>query len=429
MTNVLVFPCGSEIGLEIHNALKYTKNVNLIGLTTANDHSEYVYKNLQYISTTPQDLGFVEEIKAKVKELNIDFIYPAHDSVVLALGVYDKGELGAKVMTSAKETVTLARSKSLTYEKLANQSFTPKTYTDEKAMREAEYPVFLKPDVGQGSVGIAIAYDYTELTNKMAAQPDLIAVEFLPGKEYTIDCFTDRHGELLFTGARVRNRIKSGISVNSYVVPTTEEIRQIAITLNEEIRFRGQWFFQVKEARDGSLKLLEIAPRVAGTMNLFRNKGVNFPQLSLFDFLETDVSILENTFDITVDRALINRHKLTIDYNTIYIDFDDTITLGEKINPKIMAFLFQEMNKQKKIILITRHNRDIHETLASLHLNESLFFKIIHITNGEAKSRYVTEKKSIFIDDSFKERHDVFTEKSIPVFDVDAVESLIDWRC
>ena len=45
MKNVLVFPCGSEIGLEIHNALKYSKDFNLFGGSSVDDHGKYVYKN------------------------------------------------------------------------------------------------------------------------------------------------------------------------------------------------------------------------------------------------------------------------------------------------------------------------------------------------------------------------------------------------
>ena len=38
MINVLVFPCGSEIGLEVHNALKYDKHINLVGLSSVSSH-------------------------------------------------------------------------------------------------------------------------------------------------------------------------------------------------------------------------------------------------------------------------------------------------------------------------------------------------------------------------------------------------------
>ncbi len=46
---VAVFPAGSEIGLEICNALKYDKYIELIGLTSVLDHSEMVYRNIEIV--------------------------------------------------------------------------------------------------------------------------------------------------------------------------------------------------------------------------------------------------------------------------------------------------------------------------------------------------------------------------------------------
>ena len=43
------------------------------------------------------------------------------------------------------------------------------------------------------------------------------------------------------------------------------------------------------------------------------------------------------------------------------------------------------------------------------------------------KSKYVSNKSSIFIDDSFAERRNILTKCNIPVFDLDMIESLIDW--
>ena len=51
MKNVLVFPCGSEIGLEIHNSLKYSKDFKLYGGSSVDDHGKFVYEN--YISGHP----------------------------------------------------------------------------------------------------------------------------------------------------------------------------------------------------------------------------------------------------------------------------------------------------------------------------------------------------------------------------------------
>jgi hypothetical protein len=36
--NILVFPCGSEIGLEVYNSLFCQKDINLIGVNSVNDN-------------------------------------------------------------------------------------------------------------------------------------------------------------------------------------------------------------------------------------------------------------------------------------------------------------------------------------------------------------------------------------------------------
>ena len=91
-------------------------------------------------------------------------------------------------------------------------------------------------------------------------------------------------------------------------------------------------------------------------------------------------------------------------------------------------FLYQCLNRGKKIILISKHERNISETLKSYHISEELFDEIIHIPKHERKTDYIKTLTSIFIDDSFSERRDVYETLHIPVFDVDMVESLIDWR-
>ena len=58
--------------------------------------------------------------------------------------------------------------------------------------------------------------------------------------------------------------------MRSKAVPVTAEIREIADEINRRLRFRGLWFFQVKQAADGRFKLMEISTRCAGTMCLYQ---------------------------------------------------------------------------------------------------------------------------------------------------------------
>ncbi|MBG9816166.1 carbamoylphosphate synthase large subunit short form [Bacillus safensis] len=425
MKNVLVFPCGSEIGLEIHNSLKFSKDFELIGASSVADHGKYVYKN--YIENVPDihDEDFIVKLNHLIDENKIDFILPAHDSVVLKLAQNQK-QIKALVVTSDQLTCEVARSKKKTYEFFKKQPFVPKMY---ETIEEVEiFPVFLKPDVGQGSKGVALARDKKELEFYKNNQSDLLILEYLPGKEYTIDCFTNKSGELKYAGRRERKRIKSGISVNSATLQMDEQTKQIAHEINKHLQFRGAWFFQIKEDVNGNYKLLEVAPRIAGTMALYRNKGVNFPLLSLYDRMDFDIKVEDNGVDLEVDRALINRFTIRYSYQRVYVDFDDTITYKDKVNPLLMLFLYQCFNSNKEIILITKHIHNIKETLEKLRINANLFNRIIHLEKEDIKSKYIDNQiSSIFIDDSFSER-DQIKAAGIPVFDVDSIESLIDWR-
>ena len=429
MKNVLVFPCGSEIGLEIHNALKYNKDFKLFGGSSVDDHGKYVYKN--YIPNIPfiDDENLLDFLNDVIEKYDIDLIYPSHDDVVLRLSEL-KNELKAHVVVSDDVTCDICRFKSKTYELFGDYDFTPKTYDISNNLNslDGEFPIFLKPDVGQGAKGVAIANNVDDLTHLTAQNPGLIGVEYLPGDEYTIDCFSAK-GKLLYCEKRQRIRIKDGISVNATTIETEDEIRQIAEIINSKLVFDGAWFFQLKRDKDNRYKLLEIAPRIAGTMALHRNTGVNFPLLTLYVHSGVDVSIISNDEKLTIDRALTNRFNYEIDYERVYLDFDDTVFVNGKINTYLMMFLYQCVNENKEIVLITKHIRDINKTLNELKIDINLFAEIITLSKEDDKFKYIdSEIPSIFIDDSFSERLVVSNKLNIPVFDLDAVESLIDWR-
>ena len=45
MKNILVFPCGSEIALEIYKSLEFSTHFTLFGASSVKDHGEFIYKN------------------------------------------------------------------------------------------------------------------------------------------------------------------------------------------------------------------------------------------------------------------------------------------------------------------------------------------------------------------------------------------------
>jgi carbamoylphosphate synthase large subunit len=422
---VAIFPAGTEIGLEINRALKYSTHIEVYGFTSIKDHSEYVYAN--YVEGLPfySEDTFIDRLNKYIEKYNIDFVFPAHDDVQLCL-TENLDNIKAAIITADLNTVRICRSKIETYRFFSSEGFVPAIYENKESVET--FPVFIKPNVGQGTRGAKIIKSMHELQNAFYENLNIVVCEYLPGEEYTVDCFTDFNGALRACKLRNRKRIKTGISVSSEILPMNNTVMKIAQTINSKLRFNGVWFFQLKKSRNDEYKLLEIAPRVAGTMGLSRNTGINYPLLTVFNAMRIPVSIIENCYEIEVDRAFISRYRINLKYDTVYLDMDDTLIVNGKVNCFLMMFLYQLVNQKKKIKLISKHQKDIMETLKKYRISLELFDEIVHLERDNEKPKYLIDKNAIFIDDSFSERNKISQSTGIPVFDCSEIEALIDWR-
>ena len=425
--SIMVFPCGSEIGLELHRALKDVRFITLYGASGTEDHGRCVYEN--YIGGVPfiTDPAFVDALNEAIDRYRIQWIFPALDSVIAALSrVRDR--LHAKLLTCADDAVQVCRSKARTYERLAGCDFLPGVYEEPDAV--PHYPVIIKPAEGQGSQGFMVIESREALLYELAQREDKqVICEYLPGEEYTVDCFTDRHGEVRYASCRTRSRVKNGISVCSNLVPPDERVREIAEEINRRIPMRGVWFFQLKRSVSGEYRLLECATRVAGTMCLERAVGVNLPLLTLFDALDMDVEIAPQLSAASVDRALYNVFSLDLDYDEVYIDYDDTLIVKNRVNFTVLRFIYQCIERKIKVILLTRHETDVRQDMQAFRIFPGLFDGVICIPRSEKKTDHVfPSSKALFIDDSFAERDAMRRAFGITALGVDAVEALIDER-
>lgn len=419
--NVFIFPAGTEIGREIWLSLRYVKDINiLIGGSQYENHALYYNKN--YINLPAvNEPDWLSELQSCVKENNIDYIFPAHDDVVVALANHQH-EIEATVLSPDINTCNITRSKTATYKKLGDVVPVPVLY---KSLQDIEkWPVFIKPDKGQGSQG-AMRIDTPEAL-KLALEntKDSVICEYLPGEEFTVDCFSDREKGLLFCQARTRERVRNGITMSSTPVMLTG-IEEMAQKISAAFTMRGAWFFQVKRSASGVLTLLEVAPRIAGTMALNRARGVNFPLLTIYESQRLDLSLYTLDCDVKISRGLINRYKTNLSYQHVYVDYDDTVIINGQFNISLISFLFQAVNDNKTVNLISRHKGDLIAELKSRRLL-SLFDNIFHLKHGESKANYIHHSECIFIDDSFSERMDVQTRLCIPVLDTCMVELLLN---
>ncbi|HNI05485.1 MAG TPA: ATP-grasp domain-containing protein [Flavobacteriales bacterium] len=422
---VLVFPCGAENALEIHAALKDVMNVDLYGASSRDDHGSYVFRRCDTGLPDFRDADFLPRFTAMLERDAIDVIMPTHDDLALHLARHQP-LWKARVAVPGQEQARIARSKRATYALFADTGFTPKLYTD--AAQVDRYPVFVKPDEGQGGKGAGTVRDSAELMG-LGDLSHLVVTEVLPGEELTVDCFSDRHGALRFTGPRTRARIFGGISVRTATAELTPEIDGIARTIHERMRMRGLWYFQLKRDAAGAWKLLEVSVRTAGSMGLYRALGINLPLLTVYDLLDLDVSITRNAGDMEMDRALANSFRSDLSYDIAYVDYDETLIKDGHVNWSAMLFVYNARARGKRLRLITKHAGDLRESLQEHAIHEGLFEEIVHLRPDERKSDHIRDAaRAIFIDNAFKERAEVQRVHRMPVFDVDAIPALIDQR-
>ncbi len=418
---VAVFPCGSEVGLEIARALKHSAHFEVQGWSSVSDYGSIEFDNYHDgvpFYDSPEFLGYIAKC---VRDFEIDYLIPAMDDVGYVLAAAEQG-IDCEIVYPSAEVAEILRRKSSMYKALGSVVRTPRVFQASTVTEDA-LPLFAKPDIGYGSRGARPITTMAEL----GQHPDkeLIITEFLPGNEYTVDCFSDKDGKVLFAGSRMRNRVRMGISTSTKTVKIPE-LESWAGKISEALGMSGAWFFQVKENSDGEPVLLEVAGRIAGSMALYRGLGINFILLDLFQRSGETVDVtMPNIESVRLERALTTKLVADLKYTDVYVDYDDCLIIRNSVNVDVVAFLFKSIRDGKSVHLITRHSGDLQQSISSFRL-EGLFDSVIHLTDpNQSKSDHINAESSIFIDDSHAERTEVARALDIPVFAPDAVNMLI----
>lgn len=417
MIRVLVFPAEGVNASEIHDALSSCVNVEVWGASSVSRHGSFVFENYRLGLPNVGEDGFYDAFSELLRELGIDAIIPTHDTVVYEFAK-NRDAIPAKVLVPAPATAEACRRKSVAYRLLEGREFLPRVYSC--AVDVDELPVFAKPDEGQGAKGARVVRTPDELSAVDFSQD--VVTEYLPGEEYTVDCFTDRHGKLVCALPRRRARIENGISVRAETISSTPEIEGMAEAINAATEFCGMWFFQVREDRFGKLKLMEISGRCAGTMCASRAKGYNLPLMSVYALMGLDVEVIRNGYEVVADRELASSYRLSVPVERVFIDYDDTLVNGDFVNVGAVGFVYECLNRGIPVTLVTRHEGSLDESLEGHCLSKGIFSSVVHLKSGEPKAPFIGgDEGDIFIDNAFAERKAVNAARRIPVFDASEI--------
>lgn len=289
--------------------LKMLKNINDINIdiVTADRKNKnslgFSISDKKYIVPNGEAPDYIEKIKVICQNERITTLIPQYGDELVPLSknipIFDK--LGVKIIvTPDTEKLSIANNKKALYDYFACCDFIPEyicvsTLDEiEKAIQNLGYPdktVCMKPASSEGSKGFYIITDEkvdilneglnTKISWKMLKSylkhyndiPDILVMEYLPGDEYSVDCVC-KDGETIVTIPRRRVETSMGVAVKS-IIEKNEEIIDISKRIIKALNLSYNINIQFKYAQDGKPKLIEINPRVSGSLVANLGAGVN----------------------------------------------------------------------------------------------------------------------------------------------------------
>lgn len=241
------------------------------------------------------DLYF-RKLNELIEQEKYQFILPLEESTMLILFRHKTllrpqtklllpEEKSFRLANDKMEVILLARKLGIP---LPETTFS-ETLQAEKIKAEFKFPLILKPRTSSGSRGIRKVVDYSKLSqefNKVAEKygPPLIQ-EYIPGKSLGLGVgLLAEKGKCiwLYSYKRLREFPVNGGPGTLREITHHPEIKKYAADLIQALNWTGPAMVEFKmDPRDQVPKLMEINPRIWGSIELARAGGLNFPDAML----------------------------------------------------------------------------------------------------------------------------------------------------
>lgn len=266
MSTILLTPGGTGMAITAIQALRHDGDHRIV-TTDVDELSPGLHlADRGYLVPRFDDPEYFPAIIDIVEREGVDVVFPAFDGILTEFSER-RGDLesqGAKLAISPVETLRTTQDKWRTFQALEGTVPMPDSAVS-LADVDPTADWFVKPRRGSGSEDAHGAVSGAELEFYFERVEDPVIQTYLPGPEYTVDCFPDPDGGVAACVPRHRHEITDGISTK-VTVTRYAELERIADRVADALDLVGPFFFQVREDTDGTPRLIEIGARLAGTM-------------------------------------------------------------------------------------------------------------------------------------------------------------------
>ena len=209
-------------------------------------------------------------------------------------------ELGVKMIVSDPEVIDVAFDKYKTAQWVESLGLVvPKTYVRledaKKALAdgEIEFPLFMKPRWGSGSIGLESIADMEELdiyynllmkkikktilATASVGDEYIMIQEKLIGAEFGLDVMNDLNGKNVGVSVKQKLAMRAG-ETDKAITVDIPEVREMGRKIGEALGHIGNLDVDVMQRADGAYCVLELNPRFGGGFPFSYEAGVNMPK-------------------------------------------------------------------------------------------------------------------------------------------------------
>lgn len=236
------------------------------------------------------------------KEQKIDALISLNDLElpILAENKAKFEALGVKVIVSDPQVIDIAFDKYKTAQWVESLGLVaPKTYVRLADVKEAlakgeiEFPLFMKPRWGSGSIGLESIADMEELdiyynllmkkikktilATASVGDEYIMIQEKLTGNEFGLDIMNDLKGKNVAVSVKQKLAMRAG-ETDKAVTVDLPEVREMGKKIGESLGHIGNLDVDIMQRADGAYCVLELNPRFGGGYPFSYEAGVNMPK-------------------------------------------------------------------------------------------------------------------------------------------------------
>ena len=314
------------------------REIRLIGADINNDDTILEMCDAYFQVPAAKNPKYVAALLDICKKENVNVLIPIMSAELETLSANRNRfeEIGTKISVSNIENLKIANNKLSLFQFLEDTGFPFPNYYPvqtvadvDRAVEHIGMPIVFKATEGSGSRGMRIIdnsrskYEmlfhekpnscYTSLNEFRETLmenggdfPEMLAMEYLPGNEYTVDLLSD-YGDVKYSMCRRGLNVQASIILDG-IVEDRPQITGMCNDIAKRLKLTGNIGFDIKERADGTPVIMECNPRATAGVSEFVPSGVNLLYLCVKMLIGEDLPVIKPEYGIIMRRRYMEMY-------------------------------------------------------------------------------------------------------------------------